>query len=780
MRVRSATSRSSGGRRARRLGAYLGVAALAAAAVVADVGGSAGQAQGQAPAPTKGPVGWDTYRNLDAMSQPRGNEQSLQFSSYDRTGGNNDGFEGTYSCLRTTERGCVIGEHEGPGEITSIWSTREPLGDVTATGNIVIELDGRTVLDAPLIDVVSGKLGAPFSWPLVGDANDTAGGVVIKVPMPYRESMRVTVQHNPYFYHLSYRAFPDAEGVRTFNPNEPAEDVLEQLRTFGVADPKGGPEGAPVRRSFDLAPGRATTVADLSGPAQINQLRVKLPQVVAAPQVVDDGRAFGAGGSSRFAMRVAPNNQGIRVIRRYDPQIADQVGSLHVNGRQVGEWRSGAAAPGSWGVQIIDVPAEVTAGRSSVDVENRFISSSLDFNEFRYDVHSLVDGEWVRTDVLDLGPGHPGEEAAHGYRIDNPVFAREKLVGRYPTRPEDVAAADEVLDKTRLRITFDGRTTVDAPIGEFFGTGLGEYDVRTMMSSVDPGLDGWYTAWWPMPFGKSAKVELVNTGGVPVTGATAEVTSAPTELAPGTGYFHATHHRGNTVPGEDWNFLTANGAGTFYGVSHSMRGLIPPGAQTRSNQPHSDTRSRAQAVNQRNYLEGDERFYVDGSREPAWHGTGTEDFYESGWYFRFGTTYSMPLAGNPSHEINGDGCRYDCTGAYRLLLNDAVPFRTGFVAGIEHGPVNDEPGDYGSTAYWYGGNASGRAPVLPPLPTRPPSPVPTPSAPPTAPPTSSVTPTRPVTPETTAPHTTGQDDGTGQVDVQQAVEDALNGHRTTG
>ncbi|MER5388747.1 glycoside hydrolase family 172 protein [Saccharopolyspora sp. NPDC002686] len=771
--------------------------ALAAAGVVANagVGFGSGQLQAQPAAPTKGPVGWDTYRNLDSMSQSRGAEQSLQFSSYDRTGGNNDGFQGTYSCLRISDRGCVIGEHDGPGEITSIWSTREPLGDVTATGNIVIELDGRTVVDAPFIDVVRGKLGAPFVWPLVGDDNDTAGGVVIKVPMPYRKSMRVTVEHNPYFYHLSYRAFPDADGVQTFNPNEQATDVVEKLRQFGVADPKGSPSGTPVRRDFDLAPGAATPVADLSGAGQINQLRLKVPQVVAAPQVVDDGRAFGAAGRSRFTMRVAPNNDGIRVIRRYDPQIADQVGSLSVDGQQVGEWRSGGAAPGSWGVQVIEVPPTVTSGKSTVDVENKFISSSLDFNEFRYDVQSKVGGDWVRTDVLDLGPGHPGEEAAHGYRIDNPVFAREKLVGRYPTRPEDVAASDEVLDKMRLRISFDGQTTVDAPIGEFFGSGLGEYDVRNMMSSIDPGLDGWYTSWWPMPFGQNAKVELVNTGGVPVTGATAEVTSAPTAPVPGAGYFHATHHRGQTVPGQDWNFLTASGSGTFYGVTHSMRGLIPPGARTRSDQPLSDTRAgtrdvNTREVNQRNYLEGDERFFVDGNRDPAWHGTGTEDFYESGWYFRFGTTYSMPLAGNPSHEINGDGCQYDCTGAYRLFVNDAVPFRTGIVAGIEHGPVNDEPGDYGSTAYWYGGNASGRAlPGLPPVPTQSPS-SPAPSAPPSEAPTGppstpaspapSATPARPSTPETTAPHTTGQNDGTRPSDVEQAVQDAVEEHQSNG
>ncbi|HYO52263.1 DUF2961 domain-containing protein [Archangium sp.] len=36
-------------------------------------------------------------------------------------------------------------------------------------------------------------------------------------------------------------------------------------------------------------------------------------------------------------------------------------------------------------------------------------------------------------------------------------------------------------------------------------------------------------------------------------------------------------------------------------------------------------------------LEGDERVHVDGSLTPQLYGTGTEDFYESGWYFSRGT-----------------------------------------------------------------------------------------------------------------------------------------------
>ncbi|PKW14388.1 glycoside hydrolase family 172 protein [Saccharopolyspora spinosa] len=789
MRDRSATPPGNGRRRARRLGAYLGIASLAAAAVVADAGFSSVRANAQPPTASRGPVGWDTYRNLGAMAQLRGDEQSFQFSSYDRTGGNNDGFHGTYSCIRISYRGCVIAEHDGAGEISSIWSTREPWGDVTATGNIVVELDGRVVLDAPLIDVVSGRIGAPFSWPLVANADDAAGGVSIKVPMPYRKGMRVTVQHNPYFYHVDYRVFPNADGVQTFKRNDPATDVLDRLHRFGVADPKPAASGAtPTRRDFDLAPGASTTIAELAGPQQISQLRVRLPQVAASPQVVDDGYAYGQAGGSRFTMRVDPNNQGIRLIRRHDAQIADQVADVFVDGRPVGQWRSGPARPGQWGVEIIEVPAAVTAGKSQVEIANRFVSSSVDVNEFRYDVHSRVGGEWVRTDVLDLGPAHPGEQSAHGYRIDNQVFARFKLTGRYPSDPRQVAASDELLATARIRISFDGQTTVDAPIGEFFGTGLGEYDVRALMSSVDPGLDGWYTSWWPMPFSKNAVVEVVNGGGVPITGATAEVTSAPAQVDGNTGYFHATHRQAQTVPGQDWTFLDAQGAGTFYGVTHTMRGLIPPGAAQRNNQPHS---LQTLAVNQRNYLEGDERFYVDGSAEPAWHGTGTEDFYESGWYFRDGTTFSMPQNGNPSHEIGNDGCQYDCTGAYRIMVNDAVPFRTGLRAGIEHGPVNDEPGIYSSTTYWYGGRVQGRQlPTAPPLPTQPPETQPSatpsaprPSAPPSAPetrpsaPPTSTAPSESGTSEAGTPDTTGQDDGEQPPDIQQVVDGVIRQHQ---
>ena len=636
-------------------------------------------------------VGWDTYRRVDRAAELRPGEQSGQFSSFDRSGGNNDGFDGAYSCLRTTDAGCVIAERAGAGEIQSIWFTRlGPTGggDVTDTGTILVELDGKTVLDAKLQDVVTGKVGAPFSWPLVGSGDDTSGGAVIKVPMPYRESMRVTVQNNPHFYHLSYRTFDDATGVRTFDPADKATDVLDRLRGFGVRDPKPAAPGATTsKRTVDVAAGGTAQLADLRGPGRITGLRLKLPQVERAPRVGDDGRAYQGG--SKFRVAVDPANTGVRITKRFDPFIGNQKARLSVDGQAVGEWTSGAAQPaGSWVDQAIEVPPALTQGKRSLQVENTFVSSDLDVNEFRYDVHSKVAGRWIRTDVLDLGPGHPGEQLAHEYTIDQQSWQGHR-VARYPIATGDVTKSDDVLNGARLRISFDGRTTVDSPVGEFFGSGLGEYDTRTMFFGIDAGADGWYSAWWPMPYAAKAKAELVNRSGQPIKGAQAEFDSvrdvrAAIGLATGElGYFNATSERANTVNQRDWVFLDAQGRGLYYGATHSMRGLIPSG-------------------NRRNYLEGDERVYVDGSASPAWYGTGSEDYYEAGWYFRDGTTYVMPTAGNPAYELDGDGCQYDCTGTYRLHVGDPVPFETGLRFGMEHGPAANEPGDYSSTAYWYG------------------------------------------------------------------------------
>ncbi|MBB5868291.1 hypothetical protein F4553_001670 [Allocatelliglobosispora scoriae] len=489
-----------------------------------------------AAAPDKGPVGWDVYRRLDRLPSLAAGARTAQFSGFGRDGSNDDGFSGAYSCLRTSG-GCVLAEDAGPGEVESIWFTRDN-GDVTATGWIRIELDGVTVVDTGLQNLVNGGLGAPFSFPLVTNADQTSGGVTVKVPMPYRQSMRITTQHNPLFYHVGFRRFADADGVTTFSRADQAADVLATLRAAGTRDPKPAQPGATTSSATVTVPaGGQATAANLTGPRAISALRIRIP---------------------------------------------------------------------------------------------------------------------------------------------------------------DAAATPALLAGLRLRLTFDGRRTVDSPVGEFFGAGLGERTVRSLMFAMDAAPGGWYTAWWPMPLRNSAAVMLANTTGLGVSGVVVEVTSAPapewTDRLAATGdagYFTTQSARAETVLGRDWTVAQQAGRGRLVGVTQTMRGHITGG-------------------NTRNYLEGDERIHVDGSASPVWHGTGTEDFYESGWYFNRGE-YSGVFTGNTAHQFRSGGCADECDAAYRLLIGDAVGYSTGLRFGIEHGPADDMPADYGSTAYLYTQTTAGSA-----------------------------------------------------------------------
>ncbi|MGW3350300.1 glycoside hydrolase family 172 protein [Nonomuraea rubra] len=628
-----------------------------------------------APAPAKGPVGWDVYRRLDRLPELPVGVQTKQFSSFDRTGDNNDGFEGTYSCLRTTAEGCVIAEHTGAGELQAIWFTRDG-GDVTRTGRITIELDGVKVVEASLQDVVNGRLGAPFVYPMVGNADQSSGGVYIQVPMPFTRSMRVTTEHNPYFHHVGYRTFADAEGVRTFDPADPAQDVIDRLKAGG--DPKPALPGARTQdATLSLAPGRSVRLASTSGSGLLSQITLRLPQAeqVLPETLADEGRAFGRNGSSEFTVAIDPANEGVRLTRRIDPAIGRQVAKVLVDGQEAAQWApSRLGASGMWAEEVVDLPASATKGKSKITIRNVFVSSDLDYNEFTY----WVDSAGKRTDTVDVGD--PASEAAHGYRIVAQTWQGERTFA-FPLPADQLAkvrATQEILQGLRLRISFDGERTVDSPVGEFFGSGHAMMPVKSLMYAIDAETRT-MSAWWPMPYRTGATVELHNDTGRTIEGE-ASVTSAKRTMPANAGYFRTQSRAGGTTPGQSWTFLRATGHGKFVGVSHTMRGPT-----------------------NRNYLEGDERVHVDGSRTPQIHGTGTEDFYQAGWYFNR-ETFNTPFHGNPAHLAPATGCPADsdCTAAYRLMVGDAVPFAESITFDIEHGWTNDVEGVYGSTAYWYG------------------------------------------------------------------------------
>ncbi|CAM5619756.1 hypothetical protein GCM10010329_19710 [Streptomyces spiroverticillatus] len=565
-----------------------------------------------------------------------------------------------------------------------MWFTRWQ-GDLTGTGRLVVELDGKRVVDAPLADVVSGRLGAPFVAPLVADPKQSSGGALISVPMPYRKSMRVTTEHNPHLYQVGYRSFADAEGVRTFDPGEKAEDVVELLRKAGTQDPKPALAGSVEHRArFDLAPGKTRRLAHSTVPGLVGAVRVRLPQTVlrVPPPVEDTGRAYRRGGGSTFTVAVDPGNRGVLLTRPLDRGIGGQEARVYVDGESAGEWKGLPGEGGRWDEQGVELPAALTAGRSRLTIRTECAESSTsDCNEFTYWVRNAVGGPV--TDTVDVGG--PSSEQAHGYRISGETWR-----GTRTFRPlRDARQADEsraLLRGLRLRAVFDGVRTVDAPLGEFTGSGFVMAPVRSLMQQLDPQT-GEFVAWWPMPYARSATVELYNGSGRAVSGGTSSVTTTPSEgharaVRTGTeGYFRATSRASSTVADRSWEFLSAQGGGKLVGVSHSMQGAAD-----------------------RYHMEGDERVFADGSSTPQVHGTGTEDLYRGAWYFLYGT-YLQPLNGHPARLTDSPECggwHQDCSSGYRLLLADAVPFGRSLRFTVEHGPYDDLPADYAATTYWYG------------------------------------------------------------------------------
>ncbi|MBN2475287.1 MAG: DUF2961 domain-containing protein [Pirellulales bacterium] len=219
----------------------------------------------------------DLYR-LERLPRLRPGVRTRMFSSYDRTGGNNDGFGGTYSKLWIEDGNSVLARMEGAGCIQRIWFTHSEYGTPGLLNlkqeHLRVYVDGQAepALDVPLEDVFSGTL-AHFPKPLVGEGQ---GGYYCYVPIPYRNGCTVLVEGTGVrFYQITYREFPSAEGEASFRmPLSAAEK--EALQTaVGVWTKLGDPAAFGLRdaeetiRELDLPPGQTKVVALPAGPRMV-------------------------------------------------------------------------------------------------------------------------------------------------------------------------------------------------------------------------------------------------------------------------------------------------------------------------------------------------------------------------------------------------------------------------------------------------------------------------------------------------------------------------------
>ena len=195
--------------------------------------------------------------------------------------------------------------------------------------------------------------------------------------------------------------------------------------------------------------------------------------------------------------------------------------------------------------------------------------------------------------------------------------------------------------------------------------------------------------FFPMPFFRSAKIEMDNASDRQIDISYAIRYQPCLEPPNHVGYFHATYRdhphprlgadlvlldTRQTEGGGDWS-------GSFVGTSFIF-----------SHNANLGT------------LEGDPRFYFDDSFTPQAQGTGTEEWAGGGDYWG-GQNMTLPFAGHPCGAKNAKEAKNDLDkieSAYRFLLADLMPFGKNARITLEHGGTNESTEHYETIAYWYG------------------------------------------------------------------------------
>lgn len=264
-------------------------------------------------------------------------------------------------------------------------------------------------------------------------------------------------------------------------------------------------------------------------------------------------------------------------------------------------------------------------------------------------------------DRFELAPG----DSAVLLELEGPGVLRQLWI--------TVASSDpDYLRRIALKMYWEGEEepSVAVPLGDFFGNGFAKTHYTALPMGVSSG--GFYS-YLPMPFRDRARIVAENGTGQVVDAfyfnASVELdVDLPEPLAT----FHAGWHRDPRTTGSGpHRILEAQGSGHLVGVSLNAESY--DGSYW--------------------FLEGDEILTVDG--EFRGQGTGTEDYFNGGWYFQDG-----PFAA-PYHGVVMMDPERGRVAAYRWHLPDPVRFRDSIRVELEHGHGNQVVADYATVAYWY-------------------------------------------------------------------------------
>lgn len=311
---------------------------------------------------------------------------------------------------------------------------------------------------------------------------------------------------------------------------------------------------------------------------------------------------------------------------------------------------------------------------------------TADFNPTPFATYFRPETAWAPAGLVIYE--HPSFKLGPGESRD--LFVSDRA-GTVKCLRMDLPHDDMLLRNIWLRAWWDNELepSIDAPLSLIFAVenrwaaNKRPIDRHAPMRGVIVGQDsdGLHFLRLPMPFARGARISMENRGARPAAIARARIESDD-QTTPGMGVsagylrtqFRESH---DLTPGRDYLLAEIEGRGKIIGLVLAV----------------TDTHE--------NFLEGDERIYVDGSRSPAIIGDATETYFNGSWYF-CADAFACPLHGAPTFRRRSrlGGSQADVT-MYRFHPTDFVPFRDGARFSIQHGGFNELPGHYRSLVFSY-------------------------------------------------------------------------------
>jgi hypothetical protein len=219
-----------------------------------------------------------------------------------------------------------------------------------------------------------------------------------------------------------------------------------------------------------------------------------------------------------------------------------------------------------------------------------------------------------------------------------------------------------------LELYWDGnpRASVDVPFADFFGGGSAIREMRAHHLRTKPG--GVLTSYFPMPFAVDARLRLTNKGTRPIGMLGSVRYSKEVIDRSRVGYFAAQFSESPKLRYNVYHPVGyVQGRGRFVGMHKAVPEEVTPA-----------------------FLEGDPFIYIDSNIDNHQRYTGSEDYFNGGWFMDDGP-FTLPFAGAPHLHRS----------YYRFHILDAIDFNSSFEYDLQHGVNNDFQVWYRTVAFFY-------------------------------------------------------------------------------